>query len=149
MLPNELDDLYREVILDHYRTRRNSQRLSDAQVDAHGNNPFCGDEVFLQLQLNGEGTIQEIGNQGQGCSISQASASMMTDALKGRTLEEAEALRELFRRMLSGEQLSEAEVEALGELEALHGVRQFPVRIKCALLGWSVLEDGVKEYLER
>ena len=149
MLPNELDDLYREVILDHYRTRRNSQRLSDAQVDAHGNNPFCGDEVFLQLRLNGEGTIQEIGNQGQGCSISQASASMMTDALKGRTLEEAEALRELFRRMLSGEQLSEAEVEALGELEALHGVRQFPVRIKCALLGWSVLEDGVKEYLER
>ena len=146
MLPNELDDLYHEVILDHYRTRRNSERLSDAQLDAHGNNPFCGDEVFLQLRLGSDGTIQEIGNQGQGCSISQASASMMSDALKGRTLEEAEALRELFRRMLSGDKLSDAEVEALGDLEALQGVRQFPVRIKCALLGWSVLEDGVKEY---
>jgi nitrogen fixation NifU-like protein len=149
MQPNELDDLYREVILDHYRTRRNSQRLSDAQVESHGNNPFCGDEIFLQLQLNDDGTIQETGNQGQGCSISQASSSLMSDALKGRTLEEAEALRELFRRMLAGEQMSAAEIETLGELEALHGVRQFPVRIKCALLAWSVLEDGVKEYRKR
>ena len=146
MQPNELDDLYREVILDHYRTRRNSQRLSDAQVESHGNNPFCGDEIFLQLQLNDDGTIQETGNQGQGCSISQASSSLMSDALKGRTLEEAEALRELFRRMLAGKKLSAAEIETLGELEALQGVRQFPVRIKCALLAWSVLEDGVKEY---
>ena len=149
MQPNELDDLYREVILDHYRTRRNSQRLSDAQVEAHGNNPFCGDEVFLQLRLNSDSTIQEVGNQGQGCSISQASSSLMSNALKGRTLEEAGALRELFRRMLAGEQLSDAEIEMLGELEALQGVRQFPVRIKCALLAWSVLEDGVKEYQGR
>lgn len=146
MQPNELDDLYSEVILDHTRARRNNQLLPDAQVNAHGNNPFCGDEVSLQLQLDGGGTIQDVGNQGQGCSISQASASMMSDALKGKTLEEAESLRELFRRMIFGEKLSDAEAEALGELEALQGVRQFPVRIKCALLGWSVLEDGVKEY---
>ena len=148
MQPNELDELYREVILDHYRTRRNSQRLSDAQVESHGNNPFCGDEIRIQLQVRG-GRIEEASFSGGGCSISQASSSLMSDALKGRTLEEAEALRELFRRMLAGEKLSAAEIETLGELEALQGVRQFPVRIKCALLAWSVLEDGVKEYQGR
>ncbi|MBI4203230.1 MAG: SUF system NifU family Fe-S cluster assembly protein [Chloroflexi bacterium] len=146
MLPNELDDLYKDVILDHYRSPRNTKRLEDAHVKAHGLNPFCGDEVDLQLLLNGDGTIKEVGFQGRGCSISQASASMLTEELKSKTLEEAEALRKLFRRMMQGEKLTDAELEFLGSLEVLEGVRKFPVRIKCALLAFSTLEDGITEY---
>ena len=145
-LPNDLDDLYREVILDHYRAPRNSQRVEDPHVQAHGFNPFCGDEVNLQLRLDGDGAIQEVGFQGRGCSISQASASMLTQAVKGRSLEEAEALRQTFRRMIQGEELTEEDVEALGELEVLEGVRRFPIRIKCALLAWAALDDGIEEY---
>ena len=144
-----LEDLYREIILDHYRSPRNRGELDTPPANmTEGFNPLCGDEIRVYLELDGD-TISEIRIGGQGCSISQASSSLMSDALKGSTLEEAGALRELFRRMLAGEQLSDAEIEMLGELEALQGVRQFPVRIKCALLAWSVLEDGVKEYQGR
>ena len=145
-LPDDLDDLYTEVILDHYRAPRNSRRVEDAHVQAHGFNPFCGDEVNLQLRLDGGGTIQEAGFQGRGCSISQASASMLTEAVKGKSLEEAEALRQTFRRMIQGEELDDEEVEALGDLEVLEGVRRFPIRIKCALLAWAALDDGIEEY---
>ncbi|MBI4340356.1 MAG: SUF system NifU family Fe-S cluster assembly protein [Chloroflexi bacterium] len=149
MLPNDLDELYKEVILDHYRHPRNSQRLEDAQVTAHGFNPFCGDEVDLQLRLNGDGAVREVGFQGRGCSISQASASLLTEELKGKTLAEAEALRGTFRRMMQGEKLTDAETESLGGLAVLAGVRQFPVRIKCALLSFAALEDGIKEHARR
>lgn len=149
MQSDELDDLYREVILDHYRRPRNQQRLEDAQVQAEGNNPFCGDEIALQVKLNGQGAIQDIGFQGRGCSISQASVSMLTEALKGKTLEEAEALSQTFRRMMRGEELDDADLEALGDLEALRGVRKFPVRIKCALLAWTTLEEGMEAYRAR
>ncbi|MBI4311215.1 MAG: SUF system NifU family Fe-S cluster assembly protein [Chloroflexi bacterium] len=145
MLP-DLDELYKEVILDHYRNPRNSKRLEDPQVKAHGFNPFCGDEVDLQLRLNGDGAVHEVGFQGRGCSISQASASMLTEELKGKTLEQAEAVRQLFRRMMMGEKLTSDEMESLSSLTVLSGVRQFPVRIKCALLAFSALEDGIKEY---
>ena len=142
----ELDDLYREVILDHYRNPRNHQRLAEAEIQAEGNNPFCGDEVALQVHLNGQGAIQEVGLQGRGCSISQASASMMTEVLKGKTLNDAEALNQAFRRLMRGEGLDDAELEKLGDLEALEGVRQFPVRIKCALLAWATLEEGMEHF---
>ncbi|MBI2171331.1 MAG: SUF system NifU family Fe-S cluster assembly protein [Chloroflexi bacterium] len=149
MLPNDLDELYKEVILDHYRNPRNAQRLDDAHVKAHGFNPFCGDEVDLQLRLNGDGAIREVGFQGRGCSISQASASLLTEELKGKTLAQTEALRQAFRRMMMGERLTDEERESLGGLEVLAGVRQFPVRIKCALLVFSALEDGIKEHRGR
>ncbi|MBI4200518.1 MAG: SUF system NifU family Fe-S cluster assembly protein [Chloroflexi bacterium] len=146
---DELDDLYREVILDHYRRSRNPQHLADAEVQADGNNPFCGDEVALQVKLNGRGVIQAMGRQGKGCAISQASASMLTEVLQGKTLQEAERLGRAFRRMMQGEPLQAQEREALGPLEALEGVRKFPIRIKCALLAWSILEEGVESYRRR
>ena len=145
MLPNDLDELYKEVILDHYRSPRNGKRLDDAQVKAHGLNPFCGDEVDMQLRLNPDGTIREVGIQSRGCSISQAAASLLSEELKGKTLAQAEALRLLFRRMMQGEKLTDEEAASLGGLEVLNGVRRFPVRIKCALLSFSTLEDGITE----
>ena len=141
----ELDELYQEVILDHYRNSRNKKPLPSPDIEYDGFNPFCGDEVVLQLKL-ADGTVQQAGFHGQGCSISQASASMMTDLLKGKTLEEAEALSEVFRRMMSGQEPTEEELEKMGDLEALKGVCKFPVRIKCALLAWATLEDGITEY---
>jgi len=141
----QLDDLYREIILDHYRNPRNQAPLEDPDIEARGFNPFCGDEVVLQLKLR-DGRIAATSFQGRGCSISQASASMMTEVLKGKTLEEARELYHAFRRLMHGEALSEEEAEALGELEALEGVRQYPIRIKCALLGWATLGDGIEGY---
>ena len=142
----KLDDLYREVILDHYRNPRNHLRLTEAQIQAEGNNPFCGDEIALQVHLSSQGDIQEVGLQGRGCSISQASASMMTEVLKGKTLADAEALNQTFRRLMRGEDLDNTQLEKLGDLEALEGVRQFPVRIKCALLAWATLEEGMEQF---
>ncbi len=141
----DLDDLYQEVILDHYRNSRNKAPLPAPDIEYDGFNPFCGDEVVLQLKLS-DGAVQQAGFHGQGCSISQASASMMTDLLKGKTLEEAEALSEVFRQMMSGREPTDEELDIIGDLEALKGVRKFPVRIKCALLAWATLEDGITEY---
>ena len=139
-----LDDLYREVILDHYRNPRNSRPLSDADVKAEGQNPFCGDEIALQLKIE-DGRIARVGQQGRGCSISVASASMMTEVIRGRTLEEARRLSRLFRSLMRGEDLPPDALEELGDLEALSGVRRFPVRVKCALLGWMTLEDALDQ----
>ena len=145
-IEQELDELYREVILDHYRNPRNPDPVADAQIRAEGFNPFCGDQVSLQIKLNSGGTIEGVGLQGKGCSISQASASMLTELLKGKTLDEAEAASDTFRRLMHGEPVDKADLEALGDLEALEGVRKFPIRIKCALLSWAALEEGVEEY---
>lgn len=144
----ELDELYQEVILDHYRNSRNKTPLPSPDIEYDGFNPFCGDEVVLQLKLS-DGAVQQAGFHGQGCSISQASASMMTDLLKGKTLEEAEALSEIFRQIMSGREPTDEELDLIGDLEALKGVRKFPVRIKCALLAWATLEDGITEYRSR
>ena len=149
MQSDELDDFYREVIMDHYRKPRNQQSVADAQIQAEGMNPFCGDEVTLQIKLNGYNIIQDIGFQGRGCSISQASASMLTEALKGKTLGEAKAMNRDFRRMMHGEPLDETDLEALGSLGAFQGVRNFPIRIKCAILAWTTLEEGIEEYQDQ
>ncbi len=141
----EMDDLYQEVILDHYRNSRNKAPLASPDIEYDGFNPFCGDELVLQIRLV-DGAVQDAGFHGQGCSISQASASMMTDLLKGKTLEEAQALSEAFRHMMAGNELTAEELALMGDLEALQGVRKFPVRIKCALLAWATLEDGISEY---
>ena len=142
----ELDDLYQEVILDHYRNPRNPGELPEPDVSARGFNPFCGDEIVLGLKLSPNGQVEAVGSTGQGCSISQASASILTELMKGKSLEEAEAIGQLFRAMMQGKELSEEELEQMGELEALQGVRKFPIRIKCALLAWATLDDGIEEY---
>ncbi|MBI4336245.1 MAG: SUF system NifU family Fe-S cluster assembly protein [Chloroflexi bacterium] len=140
-----MDELFREVILDHYRNPRNRSLVSGSDVRAEGQNPFCGDEVAVQLKLQ-DRHVGEVGVQGRGCSISQASASMMGELLKGKSLEEVRRLAGLFRGMLRGVDPAPAQLEELGELEALRGVRQYPIRIKCALLAWAALEEGLERY---
>ena len=135
----ELDDLYRELILDHYRHPHNKGKLAKA-THAEGYNPLCGDEIELDVAILGD-TIEDVAFAGRGCSISQASASMMTDAVKGGSVDDAARLVESFRRMMTDAE-SEPD-EELGDLEAFQGVAKFPVRVKCATLAWRVLEDAL------
>ncbi len=142
----DLDDLYAEIILDHYKRPRNRGLLDAATLSAEGFNPFCGDRVVLNLGLDDAGRIDDVGFEGEGCSISQASASIMTELLKGKSLEEASALNATFRGIMAGSEVTGATEDELGELTALEGVKQFPVRIKCALLGWATLVDAIADY---
>jgi len=135
-----VDDLYREVILDHHRHPRGREPLVDPDVAAEGVNPSCGDEITLQLNFDGE-TISEVGVLARGCAISTSSGSMLADLVEGRTIAEVERIAEAFRRVLHGEEFP-ADVD-LGDLEALEGVQKFPVRIKCAVLPWVTLLDAV------
>lgn len=137
-----LDDLYREVILDHYSRPRNKGTLDDPDIKVEGANPLCGDELSIYVKL-ADGKISDVRFVGRGCSISQASASMMTQQIKGKTLDEAKALVGQFKAMMHGEPAAE---DSLGDLVALQGVRKFPVRIKCATLSWVALEQGVEEF---
>ncbi len=138
-IPGSLSSLYQEVILDHYRRPRNKGEMEGSTHDVTMNNPLCGDVIELHLKVGG-GRIEEARFEGRGCSISQASASMMTDELAGRSLDEALALAEKFTRLLHGDVEVGAD-EDLGDLRALSGVSKFPVRIKCALLGFNCLEE--------
>ena len=138
----DLDDLYREILLDHYRSPRNRGPLAGADARAEGANPLCGDEILVELQLRGEGRIADVAFVGSGCSISQASGSLMTDYVKGRSVEEALAGVEAFQRMMvDGEEPS----SDFGDIEALRGVRKFPVRVKCASLAWKTLELALQQ----
>lgn len=145
---DRIDDLYRDVIMRHYRAARDRAEVQDPDVEYDEYNPICGDRVVLQLRVV-EGRIAEAGFKGEGCSISQAAASMMADALEGRTLEEAEELAGTFRASMMGEEVPGSSPADLGDLEALQAVRMFPVRIKCALMGWSALEQGIEKYRDR
>ena len=138
-----LDELYREVVLDHYRHPQNRGTIENPSVVAEGSNPFCGDEVALYLKLD-DGHVTDVAFTGRGCSISQASASMMTDVIKGKSLEEVRALFTTFRGMMHGEGMPGG--QDLGDLEALEGVRKYPIRIKCALLAWTTLQDGLESH---
>lgn len=137
-----LDDLYREVILDHYTRPRNKGTLDDPDITVEGANPLCGDELSIYVKLAG-GKISAVRFVGRGCSISQASASMMTEQIKGKSLEEAKSLVGRFKAMMHG---APAHEDELGDLMALQGVRKFPVRIKCATLAWVALDQGVDEF---
>jgi len=139
----ELDELYREIILDHYRSPRNRGSLDQPSATSEGDNPLCGDEVRIDLAIR-DGRVSDVRFEAKGCSISQASASMMTEAIKGRSLEEVESLFEMFKGMMYS--ADEVDVEALGDLEALQGVRKFPVRVKCATLPWNTLEEALEEF---
>ena len=143
MARDELDDLYDACILDHCREPRNSARLESPDATASAVNPFCGDEVDIQLAVDG-GLVTAVGVQSVGCSINQAAASMLSEAVDGGTTAEAEAVSERFRDMMAGGAVSSAEAERMGDLASLRSVRAFPVRIKCALLSWSALEDALE-----
>ena len=145
-----IEELYREVILDHYRNPRNRGALDHPDAHAEGNNPLCGDELLLDLRFDGD-RVAEVAIQGQGCSISQSSASMMSQAIKGKTLEEVKEIIATFKAMMDIEGApSSAGIDpdrpgaVLGDLEALQGVRKFPVRIKCANLAWTTLEEALR-----
>ena len=138
----EFDELYRELILDHYRHPRHHEPLDDPDVVAEGYNPLCGDEVELQLKFR-NGTVSDVAFKGRGCSISQASASMLTDTVVGKDAEEVRRLIALFTKMMK--EPEEEAPEELGDLEAFQGVAKFPVRVKCATLSWHTLEDGLKQ----
>jgi nitrogen fixation NifU-like protein len=138
----ELDDLYRDIILDHYRHPRHRGHLESPDASHEGLNPLCGDEVTVEVKLN-DGRLADIAYTGSGCSISQSSASMMTEAVQGRTLDETRRLIEDFTAMMRGDE--GVDPESLGDLEALSGVRQFPVRIKCATLAWHTLGEALNE----
>jgi nitrogen fixation NifU-like protein len=137
-----LGALYQELILDHYKKPRNKGALEGATGSAHMRNPSCGDEVHLQLRVEA-GRIAEVRFVGQGCSISQSSISMMTQLLKGKTPEEAAALTRRFTELMHGD-TEAARDKALGDLRALAGVSKFPVRVRCAMLGWNALEEALK-----
>ena len=145
-----LNELYREVILDHYRSPRHHDHLDNPDAAAEGKNPLCGDEVTVEVRFDGD-TIADIAAVSAGCSISQASASMMTQALVGKDRKEVDELIHAFKAMMSIEEADGQSIDperpgaVLGDLEALQGVRKFPVRVKCADLPWATLEQALAE----
>lgn len=135
----QLDDLYRRVIMDHYKNPRNRGKFEDDVVTIDLNNPTCGDRISLQLKVEDD-VVKDAKYMGEGCSISMSSASMMTDAVKGKTLDEALEMASKFSSLMKGE---EVEFEDYEDLEALSGVNKFPARIKCATLAWNALRKGI------
>ncbi|MDM7460157.1 MAG: SUF system NifU family Fe-S cluster assembly protein [bacterium] len=137
-----LDELYQAIILDHYRQPRGRGELEPPKITQEGFNPSCGDEVIIDLRVE-DGRITDVRFHGHGCSISQASASMMTEAVRGKTLAEAHALIQQATALVKGE--LDGDFETLGDIVALAGVRYFPVRVKCATLAWHTLEEALKQ----
>ena len=137
---SDLTDLYQELILDHNRRPRNFRRIDPASHHAEGFNPLCGDKLSLTMQVDAD-RIADVAFQGSGCAISKASASLMTDAVKGKSVDEARALFERFHRMVTTP--PDVPVEDLGKLSVLAGVREFPVRVKCASLAWHTLKAAL------
>ena len=147
MLPSEraaqIGALYQEMILDHYRRPRNKGEIPNADASVLMKNPLCGDEIAVHVRYDGD-QIADLGFSGRGCSISQASASMMTQLLKGKSVEEAEGIRARFRDMVMGDKEA-GEDKTLGSLRSLGGVARFPARVKCALLAWNALDTALAE----
>jgi nitrogen fixation NifU-like protein len=140
----QLSSLYQQLILEHYRNPRNKAELEEKTVEIHMANPVCGDEIRLQLRIEDD-HIAEAKFVGQGCSISQATISMMTAKLQGASLSDADALAERFTALMHGD-AEAAKDRTLGDLRALQGVSKFPVRIKCALIGFDALQEALKKY---
>ena len=138
----QLSSLYQQLILEHNKKPRNKGEVEDHTAEIHMRNPTCGDEVKLQLRIE-DGVVADVGFTGQGCSISQAAVSMMTQRLRGASVEEALELARLFTRMMHGDE-EVARDRSLGDLRALKGVAKFPVRVKCALLGFDALQEALK-----
>jgi nitrogen fixation protein NifU and related proteins len=143
---NNLDQLYRSVIMDHYKNPRNKGSLEENSVTIDMNNPTCGDRIHLTLKLN-DGIVEAAKFDGEGCSISMSSASMMTQIVKGKKLEEALELADIFSKMMLGEDFDDEKYD-LGDVEALQGVAKFPARIKCATLAWKAMAKGVNNEMK-
>ena len=139
-MTSDLNDLYQEVILDHNRRPRNFHAIADATHSAEGYNPLCGDRLTLFVQIEGD-RIADVAFEGSGCAISKASASLMTESVKGKTIAEADALFHRFQRMITSP--PDRSADQLGKLTVLAGVRQFPVRVKCASLAWHTLHAAM------
>jgi nitrogen fixation NifU-like protein len=140
---SDLRELYQTTILDHNRRPRNFRRLGGGARQAEGYNPLCGDKVSVQVEIEDE-RVKDVAFQGNGCAISTASASLMTETVKGRTLTEAEDLFQRFHELLTGEPKNEPDAEKLGKLAVFSGVREFPVRVKCATLAWHTLRAAIE-----
>jgi nitrogen fixation NifU-like protein len=147
MSSNNLDTLYRQVIMDHYKNPRNRGELEEDSLTVNMNNPTCGDRIQIQMKLE-DGKVAAAKFVGDGCSISLASASMMTQAVKGLTSEEAKAMSTIFSEMMLGKDYDEGRFD-LGDIEALQGVSKFPARIKCATLAWKAMEKGLHDHEEK
>ena len=139
----DLEELYQEVILDHSRRPRNFGELPDAAVRVHGDNPACGDEIHLAVKFDGNGGLQEIKFTGHGCAISQASASLMTSKVKGKSRDETEAVMGEFYQLVTDGIGNVG--KSLGDLKVMSGVRKFPQRVKCAMLAWRALEQALQQ----
>lgn len=143
MASNNLDMLYRQVIMDHYKNPRNKGSLENGSMTIDMNNPTCGDRIHLTLQVDND-IVTDAKFDGEGCSISMSSASMMTQIIKGKNIEDALKLAQIFSDMMQGKEYDEGDLD-LGDIEALQGVCKFPARIKCATLAWKAMEKGLKE----
>ncbi|WP_026569562.1 Fe-S cluster assembly sulfur transfer protein SufU [Sediminibacillus sp. JSM 1682029] len=140
---DNLDTLYRQVIMDHYKNPRNRGTLADDALTIDMNNPTCGDRIQIHLQVD-DGIVEDAKFEGEGCSISLSSASMMTQAIKGKKVDDALKMSKIFSDMMLGKEVEEDDID-LGDIEALQGVSKFPARIKCATLAWKAMEKGVGE----
>ena len=140
---SELSELYQQVILDHNKKPRNFRKLEDATQHAEGFNPLCGDQLTVYLRVE-DGVVADVGFEGSGCAISKAASSMMTQAVKGKTKDEAERLFEEFHRMVTGELDEESEPNQLGRLKIFAGVRDYPARVKCASLPWHTMHAALE-----
>ena len=139
---NELEDLYQELILDHNRSPRNYRRIENADGEANGYNPLCGDRVTVYVTIDND-VVSDVAFEGSGCAISTAAASLMTQSIKGKSIGEAKALFDRFRQVVTGESVTSDNGPPLGKLEALVGVRRFPARVKCATLVWHTLKAAL------
>ena len=140
---NDLRDLYQEVIFDHNRNPRNFGEMEDGNSSAHGDNPLCGDQLTLYLKVNDENVIDDIKFHGHGCAISTASASIMTEMLKGKTMQEAESLFNQVHDYITSEHGDASDSSDLGKLQVLGGVRDYPSRVKCATLAWHTVHAAI------
>lgn len=147
MSMNNLDQLYRSVIMDHYKKPRNKGALEENSVTIDMNNPTCGDRIHLTLKIE-DGIVKDAKFDGEGCSISMSSASMMTETIIGKKVDEALQLADIFSKMMLGEEIDEDTLDDLGDVAALQGVCKFPARIKCATLAWKAMEKGINEELK-
>nr|WP_144928449.1 SUF system NifU family Fe-S cluster assembly protein [Paenibacillus bovis] len=141
---NNLDTLYRQVIMDHYKNPRNKGSLADGSLTVDMNNPTCGDRIHLTMKVK-DGKVTDAKFEGEGCSISMASASMMTQTIIGQNVEQAMKLSQIFSEMIQGNDYELDDSVDLGDIEALQGVSKFPARIKCATLAWKAMEKGLAE----
>jgi nitrogen fixation NifU-like protein len=146
MIPEpKLSHLYQEVILEHNRHPRNYREIQNPTHYSHGHNALCGDDYHLYLVVDGEGIIQDIGFQGAGCAISKSSASLLTTLVKGRNVRDAEALKACFVEFMTHDGMTQEQKDKLGRLIMFEGVKEFPIRVKCATLGWHALGDALKD----